>query len=882
MNSPVDYDLELEPEPDVSRTSPRVDASQSPIRTTIQNQYYTNVEWEWSTEYDRYTWTHVIDNESIDGYEQIEYWFYVSPDNVGSILQGTLKIDDINLFYDPDIDLYLFNPEGELVSSSNSYAAWEEEFSIVANISGYWLALVDNAEDISGQYDLTRRFIENAAPQVTIDELSNDMIPYVHELLTVSACDSFDPDGSGLTYQWIVDGITHSNDECSLNIRFHDTYTHTIGVIVADEYGKTTSSSISISPLPFPSSTEEFGDVLIPLNYYQESQISQETEIKYVNIPGTSNDLWTGLELTYNFRTSMGGEVTYSSEVVEITADKEWSLEMELGDVDSNFSLEFKPELVIWFYFADDGIWRDLRLPVPSMEPLDVYPNQPSFEFSGQEIYYWEDYVTIPVETVDGAMTFLFDGRVNISQVDLYPFVVDLLNYYTGLGSVTSFINYFADFEIPLSYSLDMTILGLNYLDILTTFDGADADVGTDWDESILMDSHFSSTDFWYDYYPDFIPDSVNISLSDGSNRIEVNQAVLLYRYVLGVVQPNLVLEFNAFSSTLASFDLYSFDDEFFFDLSRNTHASTSHWMWEIDSDYDGFTDSVDAFPFDNTQWFDLDGDGFGDNPLGTNPDAFIDDSTQWQDSDGDGYGDNKSGNNPDAFTSDPTQWQDSDNDGYGDNSNGDNADVCPDVAGETTSSTLLGCPDEDGDGVTDEYDKCDETVVGDQHISDDGCTNNQVSFFEAEYNVSGIVVGTSMVLSAASILVILLILMFVTTLRRQSRKRSSTNITDVHQPHTSHTNMFSAPPPPAIHKNNVSIPLFNQQTVPLPSTPRLPSVININSQTIENLPRKSFPDNSWKGEISGDGYEWIEHPEGSGIWYWREPNTLQWMEFQD
>ena len=40
------------------------------------------------------------------------------------------------------------------------------------------------------------------------------------------------------------------------------------------------------------------------------------------------------------------------------------------------------------------------------------------------------------------------------------------------------------------------------------------------------------------------------------------------------------------------------------------------------DSDGDGFSDDVDAFPLDFTQWSDLDGDGYGDNPEGNSSDA--------------------------------------------------------------------------------------------------------------------------------------------------------------------------------------------------------------------------------------------------------------------
>ena len=119
------------------------------------------------------------------------------------------------------------------------------------------------------------------------------------------------------------------------------------------------------------------------------------------------------------------------------------------------------------------------------------------------------------------------------------------------------------------------------------------------------------------------------------------------------------------------------------------------------DSDGDGFTDDVDAFPFDSTQWSDVDGDGYGDNPegnssdafpnnpnewndtdddgVGDNEDAFPLDFTQWSDFDGDGYGDDPEGNFSDALPMNPTQWEDRDGDGYGDNPDGEKRDYFPD-----------------------------------------------------------------------------------------------------------------------------------------------------------------------------------------------------------
>jgi hypothetical protein len=84
----------------------------------------------------------------------------------------------------------------------------------------------------------------------------------------------------------------------------------------------------------------------------------------------------------------------------------------------------------------------------------------------------------------------------------------------------------------------------------------------------------------------------------------------------------------------------------------------------KTDSDKDGYTDDIDAFPNDPLEWTDSDLDGVGDNS-----DAFPNNKTQWKDKDGDGYGDNPNGTDPDAFPNDPYEWKDSDGDGHGDNS---------------------------------------------------------------------------------------------------------------------------------------------------------------------------------------------------------------------
>ena len=147
------------------------------------------------------------------------------------------------------------------------------------------------------------------------------------------------------------------------------------------------------------------------------------------------------------------------------------------------------------------------------------------------------------------------------------------------------------------------------------------------------------------------------------------------------------------------------------------------------DSDGDGYGDNPsgtngDKLPQDSTQWFDSDGDGYGDNASGNNPDLFPQDSTQWTDSDGDGYGDNPSGTNGDKFPQDSTQWFDSDGDGYGNNLGGNNPDLCknspagiPNEVGCVEAEIL----DSDGDGIIDAYDDCSNSDDG-ESVDSVGC----------------------------------------------------------------------------------------------------------------------------------------------------------------
>jgi hypothetical protein len=205
--------------------------------------------------------------------------------------------------------------------------------------------------------------------------------------------------------------------------------------------------------------------------------------------------------------------------------------------------------------------------------------------------------------------------------------------------------------------------------------------------------------------------------------------------------------------------------------------------VW-FDADGDSFNDIVDAFPGDSTQFSDADGDGYGDNVSGNQPDncpsqagtsrfdrfgcsdadydgwsdtidAFPNRASQWNDTDGDGFGDNLTGfrgdncpsnygdsfrNNtygcPDAdfdgwadsqdlFPQQSSQWNDTDGDGYGDEFSGFEGDECPTIVGNSTLDRF-GCPDQDGDGYSDLSDAFPSNPTQYLDTDGDGYGNNR------------------------------------------------------------------------------------------------------------------------------------------------------------
>ena len=220
--------------------------------------------------------------------------------------------------------------------------------------------------------------------------------------------------------------------------------------------------------------------------------------------------------------------------------------------------------------------------------------------------------------------------------------------------------------------------------------------------------------------------------------------------------------------------DGYDDDED---DCVNTAGSSTNGSIGCFDADQDTWADSDDSFPMDASQWNDTDMDGYGDNADGTNPDAcpttfgnstsgllgctdsdgdtwddvtdrFPTDETEWADNDSDGFGNNidhcpetpgnaSNGNigcvdsdgdtwadNSDFLPQDPSQWLDTDGDGFGDNTSGTNGDNCPNDEGYAFLD-LIGCPDDDQDGWSNQGDAFPDRYTQYQDSDGDGYGDN-------------------------------------------------------------------------------------------------------------------------------------------------------------
>ena len=122
-------------------------------------------------------------------------------------------------------------------------------------------------------------------------------------------------------------------------------------------------------------------------------------------------------------------------------------------------------------------------------------------------------------------------------------------------------------------------------------------------------------------------------------------------------------------------------------------YNATHHWTLDYELEIIQDTDG-DQIP--NDEDTDDDNDGFPDTIDGCvlQSGNSILDSIGCPDNDGDGWS-----NNGDSFPNDDSQYSDIDGDGYGDNATGTRADDCKNDYGDSNRNGTFGCPDDDYDG---------------------------------------------------------------------------------------------------------------------------------------------------------------------------------------
>lgn len=349
-----------------------------------------------------------------------------------------------------------------------------------------------------------------------------------------------------------------------------------------------------------------------------------------------------------------------------------------------------------------------------------------------------------------------------------------------------------------------------------------------------------------------------------------------------------------------------------------------------IDSDDDGILDLQDAFPGDATQTNDSDGDGYGDNTSGNNPDQFTNVSTQWADTDGDGYGDNwgNSSWNSTRVIDFPGQYIE----------NAELADHCPTISGNSTADGIFGCPDGDGDGIADQYDEANGSAVIEEEPeqeTQDESNSEEESYIDSL--LSGNTETITQTVGFGAILLALLALLqtnlvagllpdafrWVQVLRR-SNKLSKEEIKELNylqslvqayyydveslfeeldQLRSDLTGRYTNN---EINKNTREKIVTLIEDLQTMDADKIASIANSEAyfglaettgveertelleqnlamMASDDVPEIGInPDASLTGNISPeDGYEYLEYPSQSGVWYLRNQTTNQWDKWE-
>jgi hypothetical protein len=273
------------------------------------------------------------------------------------------------------------------------------------------------------------------------------------------------------------------------------------------------------------------------------------------------------------------------------------------------------------------------------------------------------------------------------------------------------------------------------------------------------------------------------------------------------------------------------------------------------DSDGDGYADDIDAFPFTAEEWEDTDGDGIGDNGDDCslqNGNSTLD-RIGCLDSDGDGYSDPdgitwKASDGADAFRTDATQWSDRDKDTFGDNPNGTEPDACPDEHGTSTKVGWLGCPPD---------------VVAAAEAAEQEANEADGLFGSGGGSGGGSTMYIVIAVVAGVIITALLLLLFS---RRGDDEEDKAWADDGGYAADAYSQAYGQQAAgyaqPAMGQQPERMPAQTQASVLMPTQP-----VQQVAPTLDMV-----------GQMRSDGNEWMEYPEGGGMWYMRDAVSRQWV----
>jgi hypothetical protein len=675
-------------------------------------------------------WDHHIAEWPIDDQETIVYYIYIDNSLLGSEIYAFLDIYDAWFHAEPDLDLYIHDPLGYVAAYSETPGDQSEEVSFIADVTGYWTVVV-NSFDGYGWFDLHRSVISNAPPQVETWELNTDN-PFVNEPFEIDLCGSYDPeegDSDTIDFQWSLDGtIVEDWDSCSIFHYLDDTNSHTFTAILSDSFGIQSTESFVVRAVD-PGWGDGDGDnhQHMDLGLIGDFGFEQMSGIWSVPDVLSSDNLSLQIGLTYEVQIESDGHVdstiTFDAPADQLggiltQSENPHQLEIESTVYDLDYDVSFRPSLVL-------NVWLDdefSSLSLPMISTVEMYEGQSSFSIAGYPlIYYWDDFIELDIDYENGWLNYSVWQAFTLAEVDLYPIIEWMVdNIANTLGQVwvntaTDILEWFVDIEVPLSFQVGVGSAGIQ----VVRANMACSCSSGEFTQVVLSP---------YEKYTIFSPATSSIDIYNLYFAEEYTFSVVMtsISVVFVEVTPMITLGFEINENSLWEETLYEFNGQESQASATWSTEDSSEFLWEYDSDMDGYPNKSDTFPDDANEWEDSDGDGIGDNGdifpndpsedsdsdsdgVGDNADAFPTDDSEWADSDEDGYGDNS-----DTFPEDSTEWLDSDEDGVGDNADefpedatewldsdsdgvGDNADAFPEDATEWLDS--------DSDGVGDSRD---------------------------------------------------------------------------------------------------------------------------------------------------------------------------------